>query len=79
MSRQGSGWVVSTYDPAVRCQRVSGEQTFWAARSGLSLWRLGRALTLLGLDAEQGYNALARDPAEGSVRDRLDAILDVGV
>ena len=75
MHRQGSGWVVSTYDPAVGCNRVSGEQTHSMARSHLSLWRLGRVLRLLGLDGAQGYNALARDPSCGTVRERLDAIL----
>jgi len=50
MYRQGRGWIVSTWDDAVGCHRVSGEETFQVARQSLADWRARRAAFLAGLE-----------------------------
>ncbi|MFA5937402.1 MAG: hypothetical protein WC822_06030 [Candidatus Paceibacterota bacterium] len=32
MYRQGNGWIVSSWDEAVECYRLSGELSYWQAR-----------------------------------------------
>ena len=31
--RQGSGWIVGTWDSQVHCYRLSDEMSYWAARN----------------------------------------------
>ena len=46
MYRQGSGWIVSIWDPTVRCNRVTGEMAYFSARHDLAAWRRRRAQQL---------------------------------
>lgn len=52
MYRQGSGWIVSTWDDSIKCNRVSGEVSYWTARHGLAEWRRWRANQLESITAE---------------------------
>ena len=47
MYRQGNGWIVSVYDPDVRCSRTSGEMQFWAAQDKVRCERASRIDELL--------------------------------
>ena len=33
MYRQGRGWIVSVYDPAVKAARLTQEMSYWQARA----------------------------------------------
>ena len=35
MRRQGSGWIVSSWDAGVACWRESAEMNYWAARAAV--------------------------------------------
>ncbi len=48
MYKQGSGWVVSTWDESVRAKRLTDELSFSEARQRLADWRRNRAMELLG-------------------------------
>jgi hypothetical protein len=52
MYRQGSGWIVSTWDPSVRLNRLTGELPFHDAQRRLFHWRVARARALQGLSDE---------------------------
>ena len=49
MYRQGSGWIVSTWDESVRCNQLSPEMPHSNARTVLSDWRTRRAEHLIEL------------------------------
>lgn len=46
MHRQGSGWVVVTYEPERRVWHESSETPFFLARTHLTEWRAFRAAEL---------------------------------
>lgn len=48
MYRQGNGWIVSKYDPAVTCNRESHEMPYFVARQSLADWRRERTAELMG-------------------------------
>ena len=50
MYRQGSGWIVSTYDPQVGCYREGEELPYFSARQVLKDWRTDRVSELLGAE-----------------------------
>lgn len=47
MYKQGSGWVVVTYDPQLKCSRTSYEAPYSIARQSLADWRKRRAEQLI--------------------------------
>ena len=71
MYRQGSGWIVSTWDPKVRCNRLSQELAYGYARCTLAAWRVERAVALAG----GGFEQVTADPGSGTVRDRVEACM----
>ncbi len=50
MYQQGSGWIVSAWDEAVGCNRLSGEMTHPHARQSVSDGRFAVAVRALGGD-----------------------------
>lgn len=49
MYRQGSDWIVRTWDESCRAWREGPSRTHAVARQNLADWRFQRALELLGL------------------------------
>jgi hypothetical protein len=47
MYRQGAGWIVSTWDGGYKANRLTGEMSYWSARTFLREWREERAADLL--------------------------------
>ena len=76
MYRQGSGWIVSSWDPSVSAHRLSHEMPHSTARQAVADGRLLEALCqMLGPD-DGGRIAAARyDDYGGSLPDRLDRAL----
>lgn len=73
MYKQGfGGWIVSTWDPKVRANRLGHSRSYGDAREVLLCWRVRRALALLGLVDEVGL-PLGDHPEQhtGDVRARL--------
>jgi hypothetical protein len=46
--RQGSGWILSTWDDQYGCARLSGELPWPVARQALADWRRRRVAKLMG-------------------------------
>jgi hypothetical protein len=57
MFRQGRGWVTSRYDETKRWSRLSQEMSYSQARQHVKECRVGDALELLGVDADDACYA----------------------
>lgn len=63
MYRQGSGWIVSTWDDGVSCHRVTGELPYRIASTRLAEWRRDRKLQLLRHAVEEALREVAEAEA----------------
>lgn len=50
MYRQGSGWIISTWDTEYKAYYLSGETPYFTARAQLADWRKHRVAELMERD-----------------------------
>lgn len=65
MYRQGSQWIMSSYDPKARANRVSHAMSYWVAREQVTQARAERVLVLMGHDPYDPVTLAAYEMDQG--------------